>query len=244
MDIAEFQKKLADLRTLANGKGKKIPEEEVRDFFREDQLQDSQMEKIYAYLKLQGITVEGREETKEPEKKGKAAEAAPLTEEEKAYLQEYQESLQEIPRLTAEQEEELFLRHGKGDTLAGKRLMEAYLPEVISIALAYHREGFFIGDMIQEGNMALVAALEEPESLDRERLLGKVREGIRKTVGEHQQQKDQDEYLVEKVRRLEEDVRALTEDTSEKYSVKELSIILDMSEEEIMDVLRLTGDDK
>ena len=63
-------------------------------------------------------------------------------------------------------------------------------------------------------------------------------------MGEPQLQREQYECLMEKVRRLEEDVRTLTEDTSEKYSVKELSIILDMSEEEIMDVLRLTGDDK
>ena len=44
--------------------------------------------------------------------------------------------------------------------------------------------------------------------------------------------------------KLEAAVRELTEDESSKFSVEELAIILDMDEEEIRDVLRLTGDDK
>ena len=52
---------------------------------------------------------------------------------------------------------------------------------------------------------------------------------------------------MEKVEKLEAAVRELTEDEDEessKFSVEELAIILDMDEEEIRDVLRLTGDDK
>ena len=55
------------------------------------------------------------------------------------------------------------------------------------------------------------------------------------------------DYLVAKVEKLEAAVRELTEDEedeSSKFSVEELAIILDMDEEEIRDVLRLTGDDK
>ncbi len=57
----------------------------------------------------------------------------------------------------------------------------------------------------------------------------------------------EDDYLVAKVEKLEAAVRELTEDEedeSSKFSVEELAIILDMDEEEIRDVLRLTGDDK
>ena len=59
--------------------------------------------------------------------------------------------------------------------------------------------------------------------------------------------KFEDDYLVAKVEKLEAAVRELTEDEDEessKFSVEELAIILDMDEEEIRDVLRLTGDDK
>ena len=59
--------------------------------------------------------------------------------------------------------------------------------------------------------------------------------------------KFEDDYLVAKVEKLEAAVRELTEDEedeSSKFSAGELAIILDMDEEEIRDVLRLTGDDK
>ena len=48
---------------------------------------------------------------------------------------------------------------------------------------------------------------------------------------------------MEKVRRLEAAVRELTEENEEKkFSVEELSILLDMDIDEIRDILRLTGD--
>lgn len=66
-------------------------------------------------------------------------------------------------------------------------------------------------------------------------------------IEEQTQRKFEDDYLVAKVEKLEAAVRELTEDEDDensKFSVEELAIILDMDEEEIRDVLRLTGDDK
>ena len=73
---------------------------------------------------------------------------------------------------------------------------------------------------------------------------GKISCGIRHAIEEQTQRKFEDDYLVAKVEKLEAAVRELTEDESSKFSVEELAIILDMDEEEIRDVLRLTGDDK
>ena len=88
---------------------------------------------------------------------------------------------------------------------------------------------------------------EEPEEKDEKWLLGRIRCGIRHAIEEQTQRKFEDDYLVAKVEKLEAAVRELTEDEedeSSKFSVEELAIILDMDEEEIRDVLRLTGDDK
>ena len=77
--------------------------------------------------------------------------------------------------------------------------------------------------------------------------VGRIRCGIRHAIEEQTQRKFEDDYLVAKVEKLEAAVRELTEDEedeSSKFSVEELAIILDMDEEEIRDVLRLTGDDK
>ena len=74
-----------------------------------------------------------------------------------------------------------------------------------------------------------------------------MRNGCLDAIEEQTQRKFEDDYLVAKVEKLEAAVRELTEDEedeSSKFSVEELAIILDMDEEEIRDVLRLTGDDK
>ena len=107
-------------------------------------------------------------------------------------------------------------------------------------------EEIFIADLIQEANISLLMALgeEEPEEKDEKWLLGRIRCGIRHAIEEQTQRKFEDDYLVAKVEKLEAAVRELTEDESSKFSVEELAIILDMDEEEIRDVLRLTGDDK
>lgn len=245
MEIGEFQKKLAGVLSLAKKSGKKIRKETVDRFFETDSLEKPQMEKIYAYLKQQGISVEGAQQEEREKEEPEQISAEPLTEEEEAYLREYEKSLEGAANLTKEQEEALFARYNGGDPEAAKAIAEMYQNEVVRIAKECHPQGVFLGDLIQDGNLALLAALQEqPQPLTPQWLKGKILEGIHKTVKEQARQKYQDECLVEKVRKLEEDVRALTEDTSEKYSVKELSIILDMSEEEILDVLRLTGDDK
>ena len=62
-------------------------------------------------------------------------------------------------------------------------------------------------------------------------------------VSQSERQKLEDDILVEKVRKLEAAVRELTEENEEKkFSVEELSILLDMDTDEIRDILRLTGD--
>ena len=75
-------------------------------------------------------------------------------------------------------------------------------------------------------------------------LLGEVKKGLQSRIQERDRQRREDDVLVKKVEKLESAVRQLTEDEEEKkFSVEELSVLLDMEVDEIRDVLRLTGDD-
>ena len=67
-------------------------------------------------------------------------------------------------------------------------------------------------------------------------------ESISSLLASENRQKQEDNYLVERVRSLEARVRELTEDEEIKYSVEELSAFLDMDAEEIQDILKLTGE--
>ncbi|MCS6922963.1 MAG: RNA polymerase sigma factor RpoD/SigA, partial [Fimbriimonadales bacterium] len=65
------------------------------------------------------------------------------------------------PRLTAEQERELALRAAEGDERARELLVQANLRLVISIAKHYTGRGLAMIDLIQEGNLGLMRAVEQ-----------------------------------------------------------------------------------
>lgn len=230
-NVETFQKKLADICTLAKLNGKRITKAAVAHFFQEDGLQEQQLEKVLDYLRVQGIRItDEMEEETEPEAAGRKAEKVPLTPEEEAYLKEYKKTLK-VP--------------GEGSVL------EDHMWRVIELAEEYHYAPLFIGDLIQEGNISLMLALEAeqvgktaesiPKELE-ERLETAIRQGMEQLAKEQAQQKYEDDFLVEKVRHLEESIRELADGVGEKSSIEELSAYLDMEEEEIRAVLRLTGD--
>ena len=75
----------------------------------------------------------------------------------KVYLKE----IGRVPLLTPEEEVELAERMAKGDPAARKRLSEANLRLVVSIAKRYVRRGMQFLDLIQEGNLGLIKAVEK-----------------------------------------------------------------------------------
>ena len=111
--------------------------------------------------------------------------------------------------------------------MAQAELSQRYLRAAAEMAVEMNCEEIFLEDLVQEANISLLMALgeKEPAQKDETWLLGRIRAGIRHAIEEQTQRKFEDEE-------------------SSKFSVEELAIILDMDEEEIRDVLRLTGDDK
>ena len=66
MEIKEFQQKLQDIQRLAVNNGRKISREVVEDFFAGDGLNETQLQKVYDYLTIQGIHTD--EQKKKTEK--------------------------------------------------------------------------------------------------------------------------------------------------------------------------------
>ena len=75
----------------------------------------------------------------------------------KVYLKE----IGRVPLLSAEEEVELAIRMSQGDVAAKKRLSEANLRLVVSIAKRYVGRGMQFLDLIQEGNLGLIKAVEK-----------------------------------------------------------------------------------
>lgn len=243
-DIQAFQERLSDVLRLARTNGKKITREGIDYFFAEENLKPEQMENIYEYLKLQGISLDGEDAVLPV---AEQQEVIPLSPEEEEYVRLYEESLADVAPVEKSELSGLFDRLGTGDETARVRLTEFYLPEVVRAAKELHtRPDVLVEDMIQEGNMHLFLTLGEwtPREDGHAWLCDEIRRGIRDMLKEQAQQRSEDESLVEKVRRLESAVRELAGDEDIKFSVEELSAYLDMDVEEIQDILRLAGEEQ
>lgn len=137
---------------------------EIMDAFEEIELEPDQVEKIYETVENMGIDVVGDIEAE--------IEETPIAEEEldlslpegisiddpvRMYLKE----IGKVPLLTAEEETELARRMELGETEAKKLLAEANLRLVVSIAKRYVGRGMLFLDLIQEGNLGLIKAVEK-----------------------------------------------------------------------------------
>lgn len=80
-------------------------------------------------------------------------------------LETYLREINETRLLTAEEEKELSYRIGEGDTAARERMVRANLRLVVNIARAYTGKGLPLQDLIEEGNLGLLRAVEgfDPE---------------------------------------------------------------------------------
>lgn len=150
---------------IEKGKSKGIlTYKEIMDALEEVDLEPDQIEKIYDTLENMGIDVIG---DIEPE-----LEDLQLTEEDlditipeginiddpvRMYLKE----IGKVPLLSAEEEIDLAQKMEKGDAEAKRRLAEANLRLVVSIAKRYVGRGMLFLDLIQEGNLGLIKAVEK-----------------------------------------------------------------------------------
>ena len=257
MDIKLFQQKLNEICEIAEENGKQLSQQQIREHFDESDLNTSQLVKILQYLKLKGITIEGAEKaagasapdaasTRDAKQEEFPGTRTALTTEEQAYLRDYMESFSP-EGLDSEDLSSLFQAFAEGDTAAEGELTQFYMAQAAQMAAELNYEEIYLADLIQEANLALLAALKESEPLvkDDTWMRGRIRSGILHAIEEQTQQKFRDDYLVSKVENLESAVKELTDDDdTTRFTIDELAVILDMNVDEIRDVLRLTGDDK
>ena len=256
MDVQEFQLKLEKLCKMAERNDKVLTGPQVREFFDGMELDKGQLLKILQYLKVQGITIEGADlssgenaaEDSFDTEAVRAKQAVPLTPEEQAYLKEYREGLGDAS-VWGKSAKACFRELAEGFEEARAVLTELYLPVAAELAVEMNCEEIFLADLIQEANLSLLDALNqpEPEQKSDDWLRQKIRRGIAQVIEEQTERKLHDDSLVARVEKLDHAIRELSEDEEDgetKFSVNELAIILDMDVEEMKDVLRLTGDDK
>lgn len=245
----EFLEKLKELLDIAAISGNRITTEEVRDFFGENELSEEQMLLVYDYLLGQKITVVGYmkeqslTETKEEAIKKEADTG--YTQEEQEYLEEYRKELALIQSEEEGEKNRLFEEAVKGDALAKSRLTELYLPMVLGIAEQMHCKEVFLGDLVQEGNVSLLLALDFLDSAEDADLFltGEVRQGMEQLIEEQREQKRCDRRMEQQVNHLDDTLHQLADEKGRAVTIDELAKYMKISEEEILDIMKLAGED-
>ena len=159
---------IKDLLELGKSKGQ-LSTKKILDALGELDFDPEQIEKFYDTLESQGveivedfddITIDDEELAKaegielEP---GMGADGVAIDDPVKVYLKE----IGRVPLLTPDEEVDLAVRISNGDEAAKKRLSEANLRLVVSIAKRYLGRGMQFLDLIQEGNLGLIKAVEK-----------------------------------------------------------------------------------
>ena len=160
-------RKLAETISALAEKGKKkkvLTYEEIVDELQEFNLAADNIDDIFEHLQSLGITV-GNDGEVEDENEHESVESEDVVVPDGIEIDDpvrmYLKEIGRVPLLTADQEIELANRIEAGDEDAKRQLVEANLRLVVSIAKRYVGRGMLFLDLIQEGNLGLMKAVEK-----------------------------------------------------------------------------------
>ncbi|MCY6371803.1 RNA polymerase sigma factor RpoD [Clostridium ganghwense] len=162
--MKDNNEKMRIIKSLID-KGKKkgsLTYQEIMDELENVELSPEQIEKVYAVLESMDIEVIGdmkeeQEAEEEEELDLSIPEGISIDDPVRMYLKE----IGKVPLLSSEQEIELAQKIEEGSMIAKKKLAEANLRLVVSIAKRYVGRGMLFLDLIQEGNLGLIKAVEK-----------------------------------------------------------------------------------
>ena len=171
----DLKKRLDDLIEKGRGKKNVLDYQEITDAFQDMKLDEEQLELVIQIIEKAEIDVLRVQEDEAPERELASIEDEnseetdieniDLTIPDSVNIEDpvrmYLKEIGKAPLLTAEEEIELAKRMEEGDEEAKKRLAEANLRLVVSIAKRYVGRGMLFLDLIQEGNLGLIKAVEK-----------------------------------------------------------------------------------
>ena len=177
MTVSKPDKRTVIREILEQGKTKgKLTTKEIFDIMGEIDFEPDQLERLYDQLEKEGITIvedlvddmqeisdldiskiEKAESEHNDDLDNPVPDNIAIDDPVKVYLKE----IGRVPLLSSQEEIELAIRTKNGDVAAKKRLSEANLRLVVSIAKRYLGRGMQFLDLIQEGNLGLIKAVEK-----------------------------------------------------------------------------------
>ena len=253
----KFQAKLKELLALAKKKKNVLEYQEISDFFQDMELNAEQFEKILDFLETSNIDVlritDNDDDTVDDE--------ILLDEEEEVEVEKidlsvpdgvsiedpvrmYLKEIGKVPLLSAEEEIELAKRMELGDQEAKKRLAEANLRLVVSIAKRYVGRGMLFLDLIQEGNLGLIKAVEKFDYRKGYKFSTYatwwIRQAITRAIADQARTIRIPVHMVETINKLIRVSRQLLQELGREPSPEEIAEEMDIPVERVREILKIS----
>ena len=261
MNMAKFSEKLQELVELGKKKKNVLEYQEINDHFKEMPLDPDALDKVFDYLESCGIDVLRIPESDEDVFIISDDDGINLDEEEEVDVENidlsvpegvsiedpvrmYLKEIGKVPLLSAEEEIELAKRMEEGDEAAKKRLAEANLRLVVSIAKRYVGRGMLFLDLIQEGNLGLI---KDVEKLDYRKgykfstyATWWIRQAITRAIADQARTIRIPVHMVETINKLIRVSRQLLQELGREPQPEEIAEKMDMSVDRVREILKIS----
>ena len=161
-------------------------------------------------------------------------------------IREYLKEIGSIALLTPEEESDLARRKSEGDVEAGRKLVEANLRLVVSIAKRYTGRGMSFLDLVQEGNLGLMKAVEKFDYAKGYRLSTYatwwVKQSITRSLADQSRTIRLPVHMVEAVNKIRRAQRSLSVKLGREPSMEEVAEKVNMSEKRVTELIQASGD--
>ena len=262
MNMGKFSEKLVGLLELAKKKKNVLEYQEISDYFKDQPLDAEQMDKIFDFLEASGVDVlritensaddlmldddmdidglDDEEEVELDKSDLSVPEGVSIEDPVRMYLKE----IGKVPLLSAEEEIELAKKMEQGDENAKKRLAEANLRLVVSIAKRYVGRGMLFLDLIQEGNLGLIKAVEKFDYRKGYKFSTYatwwIRQAITRAIADQARTIRIPVHMVETINKLIRVSRQLLQELGREPTPEEIAEEMDMPVDRVREILKIS----
>lgn len=227
-------------------KGKKqgnITYQEIMDALQGTEMSPEQIDEVYEQFGNLGIEVlsdtSEEEEDSHEEVELSVPEGVGIDDPVRMYLKE----IGRVPLLTAEEEVSLAKRMEQGDEEAKRQLAEANLRLVVSIAKRYVGRGMLFLDLIQEGNLGLIKAVEKFDYRKGYKFSTYatwwIRQAITRAIADQARTIRIPVHMVETINKLIRVSRQLLQEYGREPTAEEIALKMDISEERVREIMKI-----
>ena len=254
-NMLKFDEKLKELLASAKKKKNTLDYQEIMDAFADIDLDPDKMDKIFDFLEASNIDIirttdddmddepillDGDDDIDIEKIDLSIPEGVSIEDPVRMYLKE----IGKVPLLSAEEEIELAKRMENGDQNAKKRLAEANLRLVVSIAKRYVGRGMLFLDLIQEGNLGLIKAVEKFDYRKGYKFSTYatwwIRQAITRAIADQARTIRIPVHMVETINKLIRVSRQLLQELGREPSPEEIAAEMDMPVERVREILKIS----